>query len=155
MGDILSLAKKLERAMRNRMGFNVALDELDAALAFDPRTQFDLETGLIDLTPRGSRTKMGTQSLDNFCRSPLRLAICCPTGLGQQGGRVATSHADMRWPTAAIHPVRRRRRLEVLAHASSCRRCAAWRARTTLRFCKGHRLDLDTEPLVRAWHWAI
>jgi hypothetical protein len=35
MGDILSLAKKLERAMRNRTGFNVTLDELDAMVEDD------------------------------------------------------------------------------------------------------------------------
>ena len=35
MGDILSLARKLERAMRNRTGFNVTLDELDAMIEED------------------------------------------------------------------------------------------------------------------------
>lgn len=35
MGDILSLARKLERAMRNRTGFMVTLDELDAMVEDD------------------------------------------------------------------------------------------------------------------------
>ena len=35
MGDILSLAKKLERAMRNGTGFNVTSDEVSALIEDD------------------------------------------------------------------------------------------------------------------------
>ena len=34
-GDILTLARKLERAMRNRTGFSITLDELDAMIEED------------------------------------------------------------------------------------------------------------------------